>query len=76
VGEGYRRWLAPEFSYYATPSRTWPVLLTWLWGPIREGDLSKGLRYSTTSARDAKVSYPTSPGGDRRFWTLTVRWVG
>lgn len=75
LGDGYRRWLAPELAYYATPSWTRSVLLTGRWGPVRDGFLSLEVRYDRSTAREAPVAFASAPEGSRGVWNVAVRWV-
>jgi hypothetical protein len=71
LGDGYREWLAPEWSYYGTPARTTAVRMALRW---RTGghDLALAIGYASTGSRGATAQLPASPVGGRRRWEVSV----
>ena len=71
TGAGYQEWLAPELSYYATPTLTEALRVAARW---RAGgqEIAVQAQYGHTAARGAGYQLPFAPVGSRETWDVGV----
>jgi len=68
---GYQEWLAPELSYYATPTVTEVLRFAARW---RAGvqEIAIHTQYGHTAGRGATYRLPLAPAGSRETWDVGV----
>jgi hypothetical protein len=68
---GYQGWLAPELSYYATPTLTDALRFAARW---RAGgqEIAVQAQYGHTTARGAAYQLPFAPAGSRETWDVAI----
>jgi hypothetical protein len=71
-GEGYREWLAPELSYYATSASMRSVRVAARWLATAGTGIALELHYSDAVPRFGGEQIPFAPQGDRRGWGVGV----